>query len=57
MATTSNIGEAVRRARQGMGLRQDELAAAAGGPGCAALSQSQGATTKYLNEPGATGGR
>ncbi len=30
MASTSNIGEAVRRARKGMGLRQDELAAAAG---------------------------
>ena len=26
----SNIGETVRRARKGMGLRQDELAAAAG---------------------------
>ena len=30
MATTSSIGEAVRHARKGMGLRQDELAAAAG---------------------------
>lgn len=30
MASTSTIGEAVRRARKGMGLRQDELAAAAG---------------------------
>ena len=28
--STSGIGEAVRRARKGMGLRQDELAAAAG---------------------------
>ena len=28
--TTSSIGEAIRRARKGMGLRQDELAAAAG---------------------------
>ena len=30
MTSPSNIGEAVRRARKGMGLRQDELAAAAG---------------------------
>jgi HTH-type transcriptional regulator/antitoxin HipB len=30
MTTTSDIGQAVRRARKGMGLRQDELAAAAG---------------------------
>ena len=30
MTNTSSIGEAVRRARKGMGLRQDELAAAAG---------------------------
>jgi y4mF family transcriptional regulator len=30
MATASTIGEAVRRARKGVGLRQDELAAAAG---------------------------
>ena len=30
MATASTIGETVRRARKGMGLRQDELAAAAG---------------------------
>lgn len=30
MAQPSTIGEAVRRARKGMGLRQDELAAAAG---------------------------
>jgi HTH-type transcriptional regulator/antitoxin HipB len=30
MTTPSSIGEAVRRARKGMGLRQDELAAAAG---------------------------
>ncbi|HEY5409827.1 MAG TPA: helix-turn-helix domain-containing protein [Caulobacteraceae bacterium] len=30
MTTTSDIGEAVRRARKGMGLRQNELAAAAG---------------------------
>lgn len=30
MSSTSSIGEAVRRARKGMGLRQDELAAAAG---------------------------
>lgn len=30
MATTAEIGKAIRRARQGMGLRQDELAAAAG---------------------------
>lgn len=30
MTSTSNIGDAVRRARKAMGLRQDELAAAAG---------------------------
>lgn len=30
MMSTSSIGDAVRRARKGMGLRQDELAAAAG---------------------------
>ena len=30
MTSTSSIGEAVRRARKDMGLRQDELAAAAG---------------------------
>jgi len=30
MTTPSNIGESVRSARKGMGLRQDELAAAAG---------------------------
>lgn len=30
MTTASEIGEAVRRARKVMGLRQDELAAAAG---------------------------
>lgn len=30
MMTPSDIGEAVRRARKGMGLRQDQLAAAAG---------------------------
>ena len=30
MLTTSDIGAAVRRARKAMGLRQDELAAAAG---------------------------
>jgi HTH-type transcriptional regulator / antitoxin HipB len=30
MPGPSSIGEAVRRARKGMGLRQDELAAAAG---------------------------
>lgn len=30
MITSSDIGEAVRGARKGMGLRQDELAAAAG---------------------------
>ncbi len=30
MTTASDIGEAVRRARKDMGLRQDELAAAAG---------------------------
>lgn len=30
MTTTSEIGQAVRRARKSMGLRQDELAAAAG---------------------------
>jgi len=30
MITASTIGEAVRRARKDMGLRQDELAAAAG---------------------------
>ncbi|HEY3887862.1 MAG TPA: hypothetical protein VGL73_04755, partial [Caulobacteraceae bacterium] len=30
MTGPSSIGEAVRRARKGMGLRQDELAAAAG---------------------------
>ncbi len=30
MTTPSDIGEIVRRARKGMGLRQDELAAAAG---------------------------
>lgn len=30
MTSPSSIGEAVRRARKGMGLRQDELAAAAG---------------------------
>jgi len=30
MVTASEIGQAVRRARKGMGLRQDELAAAAG---------------------------
>jgi len=30
MVEPSTIGEAVRRARKGMGLRQDELAAAAG---------------------------
>jgi y4mF family transcriptional regulator len=30
MTSPSNIGEAVRRARKAMGLRQDELAAAAG---------------------------
>lgn len=30
MASASTIGEAVRRARKGMGLRQDELAAVAG---------------------------
>jgi y4mF family transcriptional regulator len=30
MTTSFNIGDAVRRARKGMGLRQDELAAAAG---------------------------
>ena len=30
MTTTSTIGESVRRARKELGLRQDELAAAAG---------------------------
>ncbi len=30
MTNTTDIGEAVRRARKGMGLRQNELAAAAG---------------------------
>jgi y4mF family transcriptional regulator len=30
MTTTVDIGQAVRRARKGMGLRQDALAAAAG---------------------------
>ena len=30
MTSASSIGEAVRRARKGMGLRQDQLAAAAG---------------------------
>ncbi len=30
MASPSSIGESVRCARKGMGLRQDELAAAAG---------------------------
>lgn len=30
MISASGIGESVRRARKGMGLRQDELAAAAG---------------------------
>lgn len=30
MTTPSDIGQAVRRARKSMGLRQDELAAAAG---------------------------
>ena len=30
MTNTSDIGEAIRRARKGVGLRQDQLAAAAG---------------------------
>lgn len=30
MTTPSTIGQAIRRARKAMGLRQDELAAAAG---------------------------